>query len=119
MRVPYEPSWSRAVFHLYVIRTNDRDGMMTHLKEQGIGSAIHYPIPLHMQKAYAGLGYTPEDFPMAARVAQEILSLPMFPQLAAAQLARVATQIRSFTAGSTLAVKKALEASFAATQADA
>jgi dTDP-4-amino-4,6-dideoxygalactose transaminase len=72
-----------------------------------------------MQKAYAGLGYTPEDFPMAARVAQEILSLPMFPQLAAAQLARVATQIRSFTAGSTLAVKKALEASFAATQADA
>ncbi len=116
---PCEPSWSRSVYHLYVIRTHNRDGMMRHLNEAGIGTGIHYPVPLHMQKAYAGLGYTPEDFPVAARVAQEILSLPMFPQLAAAQLARVATQIRSFTAGSTLAVKKALEASFAATQADA
>ena len=50
---PYEPSWSRAVYHLYVIRTDDRDGMMNHLKEAGIGTGIHYPIPLHLQKAYA------------------------------------------------------------------
>jgi dTDP-4-amino-4,6-dideoxygalactose transaminase len=116
---PCEPSWSRAVYHLYVIRTDNRDGMIRHLNEAGIGTGIHYPVPLHMQKAYAGLGYAPEDFPVAARVAQEILSLPMFPQLAAAQLARVASQIRSFTAGSTLAVEKAPEASFAAAQANA
>jgi dTDP-4-amino-4,6-dideoxygalactose transaminase len=116
---PREPSWSRAVYHLYVIRTHNRDGMIRHLNEAGIGTGIHYPVPLHMQKAYAGLGYTLEDFPVAARVAQEILSLPMFPQLAAAQLARVASQIRSFTAGSTLAVEKALEASFATAQANA
>jgi dTDP-4-amino-4,6-dideoxygalactose transaminase len=116
---PCEPSWSRSVYHLYVIRTHNRDGLIRHLNEAGIGTGIHYPVPLHMQKAYAGLGYTPEDFPVAARVTQEILSLPMFPQLSAAQLARVASQIQSFTAGSTLAAEKPLEASFAAAQADA
>ena len=52
MNPPYEPSWSRAVYHLYVIRTEDRDGMMNHLKAAGIGTGIHYPIPLHLQKAY-------------------------------------------------------------------
>ncbi len=70
-----------------------------HLNEAGIGTGIHYPVPLHLQKAYAGLGYMPEDFPVSARVAKEILSLPMFPQLTAAQLATVASQIRSFTDG--------------------
>jgi dTDP-4-amino-4,6-dideoxygalactose transaminase len=72
-----------------------------------------------LQKAYAGLGYTPEDFPVSARVAKEILSLPMFPQITAAQLARVASQIQTFTDGSTLAPAKALEASFVAAQANA
>ena len=51
--LPYEPSWSRAVYHLYVVRTEDREGMMSHLKNAGIGTGIHYPIPLHLQKAYA------------------------------------------------------------------
>ena len=50
---PFEPSWSRAVYHLYVVRTGDRDGMMKHLMNAGIGTGIHYPIPLHLQKAYA------------------------------------------------------------------
>jgi dTDP-4-amino-4,6-dideoxygalactose transaminase len=94
---PYEPSWSRAVYHLYVIRTNDREGMMSHLKKGGIGSGIHYPIPLHLQKAYASLNYGPGDFPVAERVAAEILSLPMFPQLTADQQARVAEEILAFT----------------------
>ena len=61
--LPYEPSWSRAVYHLYVIRTDDRDGMMEHLKEAGIGTGIHYPIPLHLQKAYASLNYSAGRFP--------------------------------------------------------
>ena len=84
MTCPYEPAWSRAVYHLYVVRTGDRDGLMEHLKEAGIGTGIHYPVPLHLQKAYASLGYKPDDLPVCTRVAAEIVSLPMFPQLTAA-----------------------------------
>jgi dTDP-4-amino-4,6-dideoxygalactose transaminase len=95
--LPCEPSWSRAVYHLYVIRTDDRDGMMNHLKKAGIGTGIHYPIPLHMQKAYVSLNYCLEDFPVASRVASEIVSLPMFPQLTADQQAKVAEEVLAFT----------------------
>jgi dTDP-4-amino-4,6-dideoxygalactose transaminase len=95
--LPYEPSWSRAVYHLYVIRTDDRDGMMNHLKEAGIGTGIHYPIPLHLQKAYASLNYCAGDFPVAERASAEIVSLPMFPQLTAEQQAIVAEEILAFT----------------------
>ena len=95
--LPYEPSWSRAVYHLYVIRTHNRDGMMTHLKNASIGTGIHYPVPLHLQKAYASLSYTPEDFPVASRAAAEIVSLPMFPQLTVDQQTRVAREIVAFT----------------------
>jgi dTDP-4-amino-4,6-dideoxygalactose transaminase len=94
---PYEPSWSRAVYHLYVISTDDRDGMMRHLKEAGIGTGIHYPVPLHLQKAYAHMNYSPQDFPVATRVAGRIVSLPMFPQLRADQQARVVDEIYAFT----------------------
>ena len=97
LTLPYEPSWSRAVYHLYVIRTDDRDGMMSHLNKAGIGTGIHYPIPLHMQRAYASLNYCLEDFPVSRRIASEIVSLPMFPQLAAAQQARVAEEVLAFT----------------------
>jgi dTDP-4-amino-4,6-dideoxygalactose transaminase len=93
---PYEPSWSRSVYHLYVIRTADREALMLHLKAAGIGTAIHYPIPLHMQKAYAELNYRADDFPVAARIAEEIVSLPMFPQLAAAAQKIVAAEILAF-----------------------
>ena len=95
--LPYEPSWSHAVYHLYVIRTNERDGMIDHLKEAGIGTGIHYPIPLHLQKAYASLNYGPGDFPVAESASAEIVSLPMFPQLTADQQARVAEEILAFT----------------------
>ena len=93
---PYEPSWSRAVYHLYVMRTGDRDGMMAHLKAAGIGTGIHYPVPLHLQQAYATFGYKPWDFPAAERAAAEIVSLPMFPQLTAEQQLRVAKEIGQF-----------------------
>jgi dTDP-4-amino-4,6-dideoxygalactose transaminase len=95
--IPYEPSWSRAVYHLYVIRTDDREEMMSHLKRAGIGTGIHYPIPLHLQKAYASLNYSLGDFPAAERAAAEILSLPMFPQLSAHQQVLVAEEILGFT----------------------
>ncbi len=94
---PFEPSWSRAVYHLYVVRTENREGMMTHLKMAGIGTGIHYPIPLHLQKAYSSLNYLPGDFPVCEKVATEIVSLPMFPQLTAEQQARVVEEVVSFT----------------------
>jgi dTDP-4-amino-4,6-dideoxygalactose transaminase len=97
VRIPYEPTWSRAVYHLYVIRTDDREEMMNHLKRAGIGTGIHYPIPLHLQKAYASLNYSLGDFPAAERAAAEIISLPMFPQLTARQQALVAEEILAFT----------------------
>ena len=97
LSLPYEPSWSRAVYHLYVIRTRDRDGMMTHLKKVGIGTGIHYPVPLHLQRAYLSLKYCLEDFPVARRVASEIVSLPMFPQLTMDQQSRVAEEVLAFT----------------------
>ncbi len=93
---PFEPSWSRAVYHLYVVRTADRDGLMDHLKQAGIGTGIHYPIPLHLQKAYAGLNYRAGDFPVAEKAAATIVSLPMFPQLTAEQQARVVKETLSF-----------------------
>jgi dTDP-4-amino-4,6-dideoxygalactose transaminase len=94
--LPYEPAWSKAVYHLYVVRTADREGLMNHLKKAGIGTGIHYPIPLHLQKAYAWLNYRHGDFPVAERSAAEIVSLPMFPQLAADQQARVVAEILRF-----------------------
>lgn len=92
----YEPSWSKAVYHLYVVRTDDREGFMNHLKNAGVGTAIHYPIPLHLQKAYSALNYRPGDLPVCERVAPEIVSLPMFPQLSAEQQAQIVDAIISF-----------------------
>lgn len=94
---PNEMVSSRGVYHLYVIRTADRDGLKKHLAEREIGTGIHYPIPLHLQKAYTSLSYGPGDFPVTEAVSCEILSLPMFPQLKNEQQARVAAEIREFT----------------------
>jgi dTDP-4-amino-4,6-dideoxygalactose transaminase len=95
--LPYEPSWSRSVYHLYVVRSRDRDRLMDHLKDADIATGIHYPIPLHLQRAYRSLKYSPDDLPIATRMAGEIVSLPMFPQLATDQQERVAQEIRAFT----------------------
>ena len=96
--LPFEPSWSRGVYHLYVIRTTDRDGLMKHLKDAGIGSGIHYPVPLHFQKAYLSFNYSASDFPVTESAAGEILSLPMYPQLGSEQQARVAAEVKAFVA---------------------
>jgi dTDP-4-amino-4,6-dideoxygalactose transaminase len=98
---PFEPSWSRAVYHLYVVRVGDREGLMDFLKEEGIGSGIHYPIPLHLQRAYRALNYVPGDFPKTEQAAAEIVSLPMFPTLTLEQQARVVKQVRCFLEGKT------------------
>jgi len=96
--LPYEPSWSKAVYHLYVVRTSDRDGMIAYLKERGIGSGIHYPIPLHLQKAYASLRYRAGDFPIAESTAAQIISLPMFPQLTVEDQTKVAEAVLAYSA---------------------
>ena len=93
---PYEPSWSRAVYHLYVVRNADREGLMDHLKKAGIGTGIHYPIPLHLQKAYRSMNYREGDFPITEKAAAEIVSLPMFPHLTAEQQTRVVEEIAKF-----------------------
>jgi len=96
VQTPFEPSWSRAVYHLYVVRVADREGLMAYLKDADIGTGIHYPIPLHLQKAYESLGYKAGNFPVTERVAREIVSLPMFPQLTTEQQARVVNEIQHF-----------------------
>ena len=90
--LPYEPSWSKAVYHLFVIRVADREQLKQHLDAAGIGTGIHYPIPLHLQKAYAAGRYKKGDFPVTERAAAEILSLPMFPGLTEDMQVRVAEQ---------------------------
>jgi dTDP-4-amino-4,6-dideoxygalactose transaminase len=104
------------VYHLYVVRTGDRDEMMKHLLKAGIGTGIHYPIPLHLQKAYVALDYKRGDFPVAERIAGEIVSLPMFPQLTTEQQVRVVEEILAFT--STTARKQAEDADSASTTAE-
>ena len=95
---PYEPEWSKSVYHLFVVRVDCRECLMVHLKENGIATAIHYPIPLHLQKAYQCLGYGVGDFPVCEKVAAQILSLPMFPQLTPQQQDRVVQESLRFLA---------------------
>ena len=96
--LPYEPEWSKAVYHLFVARVQDRDVLTKSLAAAGVGIGIHYPFPLHLQKAYTSLGYKPGDFPIAEKVALEIISLPMFPGLTADQQKRVRDEVASLVA---------------------
>jgi dTDP-4-amino-4,6-dideoxygalactose transaminase len=82
------------VFHLYVITAADRDQLMAGLKERGIGCDVHYPLPAHLQPAYADLGYRPGDLPVTERLAREVLSLPLYPALTDDEVARVAMAVR-------------------------
>jgi len=83
--LPYVPANSRPVHHLYVVELADRDRVRADLASDGIDTGIHYPVPLHLLKAYEGLSFRPGDFPISERAATRVLSLPMFPQLRAAQ----------------------------------
>jgi dTDP-4-amino-4,6-dideoxygalactose transaminase len=93
---PHEPSASKSVYHLYVVRTPFRDELQKHLTEAGIGTGIHYPIPVHLQTAYASLGCKKGDLPESEEAADQILSLPMFAGLTADQQKRVAESIAQF-----------------------
>jgi len=92
--IPVEASWTKGVYHLYVVRVADREGLQAALAEAGVGTGIHYPIPLHLQKAYEHLGYRKGAFPVTERAAAEIVSLPMFPQLTHSQQDLVVNKVR-------------------------
>jgi dTDP-4-amino-4,6-dideoxygalactose transaminase len=94
--LPHEPSWAKGVYHLYVIRAARRDELQKFLNEKGIGTGLHYPVPLHLQKAYGDRGWKTGDFPVTERLASELLSLPMFPGITSGQQAEVASALRGF-----------------------
>ncbi len=94
--LPYEPEWSRAVYHLYVIRAQKRDALQSFLSQRNISTGLHYPIPLHKQKAYAATKTSNGSLPVSERTAQEILSLPIFPGLTDDQQKQVVERIREF-----------------------
>lgn len=87
--VPDGPDWAEPAWHLYVVRSARRDALQSRLGEAGVGTLIHYPIPPHMQKAYANLGLSPDALPIARDLSAQVLSLPMGPHLTSEQAARI------------------------------
>jgi dTDP-4-amino-4,6-dideoxygalactose transaminase len=96
LQLPYQPAHMESVWHLYVVRHARRDELKAHLEANGVGCALHYPLPLHLQKCYASLGHKAGDFPVTEKAARECLSLPIYPELTDAQIVRVAEVIREF-----------------------
>jgi len=83
---PLEAEYARHVYHVYAVRVRDRNEVMRQLEGKGIGCGVHYPIPVHLQQAYVSLGYQRGAFPVSEQIANEFLSLPMFPELTEAQI---------------------------------
>lgn len=96
--LPFEPAWSKAVYHLFVVRVEKRDELQRYLADANIGTGIHYPVPLHLQKAYGALGYKSGDFPISEKVAAEIVSLPMYPGLGEEEVRQVCERVEAFLA---------------------
>jgi dTDP-4-amino-4,6-dideoxygalactose transaminase len=96
LQLPREAAYAQSAWHLYVVRHPQRDELKKYLEANHIGCALHYPLPLHLQKAYAHLGYKAGDFPVAEKAAHECLSLPIYPELTEAQIQRVAEVIHAF-----------------------
>ena len=92
--LPHVPNWAEPVWHLFVIRCENRDAMQAGLSEAGIGTVIHYPIPPHLQQAYASHGFQADDFPLARQLSDEVLSLPIGPQMDKDAVARVIEEVR-------------------------
>ncbi len=86
----------QSVYHLYVILLDDRDGLQQHLTRKGVGTGLHYPLPLHLQKAYAHMGFRPGDFPASEAAAARLLSLPMYAELTREQIEYVVASTREY-----------------------
>ncbi len=94
---PYEADYAKHVYHLYVVRTENRDKLREKLKSESIATGIHYPLPLHLQPAYSYLGYKNGDFPITEKASQEILSLPMFAELTDKQIEEIGKLIKNYS----------------------
>ena len=100
---PYVADYAHHVYHIYAMRVARRDELIAVLAAMGIACGIHYPVPIHLQDAYRSLGHEIGDFPISERVAQHVISLPMFPELTSAQLAIVINAVKEAVAGCALA----------------
>jgi len=96
--IPAEPPGVQSVYHLYVIATPRRDALRAHLKARGIETLVHYPAPIHLQEAYAGMGHAAGSFPNAERLAREVLSLPLYPEMDEQVVGTIAAAINEFAA---------------------
>ena len=96
LALPLVADFAEPVYHLYVVRTQDRDALQAHLQERGVSTVIHYPIPIHLQPAYRDLGYARGDFPITEGYAEQILSLPMYPELTPDAIEYVTGTIEDF-----------------------
>ncbi len=96
LRLPAQRHERLSVWHLYVVRSERRDALLDHLKAERIGAGVHYPLPLHLQPAWRGLGYARGDLPVTEAFAAECLSLPLYPEMTEAQQDRVVSSVRSF-----------------------
>ena len=96
LQLPHQADYAESVWHLYVVRHARRDELKAYLEANGVGCALHYPLPLHLQKCYADLGHKAGDFPVAEKAARECLSLPVYPELTEAQILRVVEVVKGF-----------------------
>ena len=96
IRLPTEAEWATHCYHLYVVRSQERDGLREHLRTEGIGTQLHYPVPIHFQEAYACLGKASGSFPESESAASEVLSLPMYPELTSDAIETVARAIKDY-----------------------
>ena len=96
MGLPRRAAHSDHIFNQYTLRVEDRDELRGHLEKRGIGHAVYYPVPLHLQPCFADLGHSPRDFPQAESAAREAISLPVYPELRADQQERVVQAVVEF-----------------------
>ena len=101
VQTPEQMPWAHHVYHVYTLRIEDRDGMQSALAEQGVQTGIHYPIPVHLQPAYADLGYRTGSFPRAEAAANQVLSLPLYPELSDKAATEVAAAVARAAASRT------------------
>jgi dTDP-4-amino-4,6-dideoxygalactose transaminase len=98
---PKEMDYTRHIYHLYVVRSTKRDQLQMYLQEEGIGTLIHYPVPIHLQPAYRDLGFKKGSLPITEKYANEILSLPIFPELTDEEIKYISNTVNSFQIGKT------------------
>jgi dTDP-4-amino-4,6-dideoxygalactose transaminase len=99
LQLPREADYAQSAWHLYVVRHPRRDDLKKYLEANGVGCGLHYPVPLHLQKCYAQLGYKEGNFPVAEKTARDCLSLPIYPEMTEEQIQRVVEVVQEFFKG--------------------